>query len=147
MSQAELQEFRRHETAMVFQKFGLLPHRNVLDNTLYGLEVQGTYAGPDAVGKAIAGFLGNLDGRLSRIWSGADARERADAAHTLAGAAGALGLLDLATHCRRLASDRGDSPTASLRQDRDILASSAGRTVAALREVRDKLAAGSSRQE
>ncbi len=41
MSQAELQESRRHETAMVFQKFGLLPHRNVLDNTLYGLEVQG----------------------------------------------------------------------------------------------------------
>lgn len=117
----------------------------VLDESFLAAQV--TYAGPDAVGKAIAGFLGNLDGRLSRIWSGADARERADAAHTLAGAAGALGLLDLATHCRRLASDRGDSPTASLRQDRDILASSARRAVAALREVRDKLAAGSSRQE
>ncbi|MBB4630186.1 ATP-binding protein [Paracoccus denitrificans] len=117
----------------------------VLDESFLAAQV--TYAGPDAVGKAIAGFLGNLDGRLSRIWSGADARERADAAHMLAGAAGALGLLDLATHCRRLASDRGDSPTASLRQDRDILASSAGRAVAALREVRDKLAAGSSRQD
>lgn len=33
------------------------------------LAAQVTYAGPDAVGKAIAGFLGNLDGRLSRIWS------------------------------------------------------------------------------
>lgn len=41
MSAKELREFRRHKTAMVFQKFGLLPHRTVLDNTLYGLEVQG----------------------------------------------------------------------------------------------------------
>ncbi|KAB0682658.1 quaternary amine ABC transporter ATP-binding protein [Aureimonas leprariae] len=36
-----LQEFRRHRTAMVFQKFALLPHRNVLENTVYGLEIQG----------------------------------------------------------------------------------------------------------
>jgi glycine betaine/proline transport system ATP-binding protein len=37
----DLRDFRRHKTAMVFQKFGLLPHRNVLENTVYGLEVQG----------------------------------------------------------------------------------------------------------
>ncbi|MBD0416989.1 quaternary amine ABC transporter ATP-binding protein [Oryzicola mucosus] len=37
----DLREFRRHKTAMVFQKFGLLPHRTVLENTVYGLEVQG----------------------------------------------------------------------------------------------------------
>ncbi|PIE15595.1 MAG: proline/glycine betaine ABC transporter ATP-binding protein [Rhodobacterales bacterium] len=41
MSRADLQEFRRHKTAMVFQKFALLPHRTVLDNTLFGIELQG----------------------------------------------------------------------------------------------------------
>lgn len=41
MNPNELREFRRHQTAMVFQKFALLPHRNVIDNTLYGLDVQG----------------------------------------------------------------------------------------------------------
>lgn len=41
MSPEELQDFRRHKTAMVFQKFGLLPHRTVLENTLYGLDIQG----------------------------------------------------------------------------------------------------------
>lgn len=41
MSPEVLREFRRHKTAMVFQKFALLPNRTVLENTGYGLEVQG----------------------------------------------------------------------------------------------------------
>ncbi len=41
MSESDLREFRRHKTAMVFQKFSLLPHRTVIKNTLFGLELQG----------------------------------------------------------------------------------------------------------
>ena len=39
-SEVELTEFRRKKTAMVFQQFGLLPHRTVLDNAAFGLEIQ-----------------------------------------------------------------------------------------------------------
>ena len=41
MNDKDLTAFRRRETAMVFQHFGLLPHRSVLDNVAYGLQVQG----------------------------------------------------------------------------------------------------------
>lgn len=40
MTAAELLAFRRAQTGMVFQKFALLPHRNVMENTLYGLEIR-----------------------------------------------------------------------------------------------------------
>jgi len=38
----ELRDLRRRKVSMVFQHFGLLPHRRVLDNVSYGLEVRGT---------------------------------------------------------------------------------------------------------
>ncbi|GAA3470965.1 quaternary amine ABC transporter ATP-binding protein [Nonomuraea roseola] len=40
-SPARLRELRRHRVSMVFQHFGLLPHRKVIDNVAYGLEIQG----------------------------------------------------------------------------------------------------------
>jgi glycine betaine/proline transport system ATP-binding protein len=41
MDKSRLRELRRHRASMVFQHFGLLPHRSVLDNIAYGLEIQG----------------------------------------------------------------------------------------------------------
>lgn len=40
-NQAELRQFRQRGAAMVFQNFGLMDHRSVLDNVCYGLEIQG----------------------------------------------------------------------------------------------------------
>ncbi len=37
----QLQQFRRHKMSMVFQRFGLMPHRTVLQNVGYGLHIQG----------------------------------------------------------------------------------------------------------
>ena len=41
VSEKELLQVRRKELAMVFQNFGLLPHRSVLHNIAFGLELQG----------------------------------------------------------------------------------------------------------
>jgi len=37
-----LRDLRRQRISMVFQHFGLLPHRRVVDNVAYGLEIRGT---------------------------------------------------------------------------------------------------------
>lgn len=41
MSKDQLREVRRKKISMVFQKFALFPHRTILENTEYGLELQG----------------------------------------------------------------------------------------------------------
>ncbi|MFB3165278.1 glycine betaine/L-proline ABC transporter ATP-binding protein [Neobacillus sp. 179-J 1A1 HS] len=41
MGKEQLREVRRKKISMVFQKFALLPHRTILENVEYGLEVQG----------------------------------------------------------------------------------------------------------
>ena len=41
VSASELREIRQRKVSMVFQHFALLPHRSVLDNAAYPLEIQG----------------------------------------------------------------------------------------------------------
>jgi glycine betaine/proline transport system ATP-binding protein len=60
---AELIELRRHKMGMVFQHFGLLPHRNVLSNVAFPLEVQGVdRAKRDARARDMIRLVG-LEGR------------------------------------------------------------------------------------
>ena len=41
MDMEKLREVRRYKMSMVFQNFGLLPHRNVVNNVEFGLEISG----------------------------------------------------------------------------------------------------------
>ncbi|MET7638055.1 glycine betaine/L-proline ABC transporter ATP-binding protein [Streptomyces sp. NPDC005438] len=86
MDKNRLRELRRHRAAMVFQNFGLLPHRSVLDNVAYGLEIQGL---PKAERRARAeemvekvGLTG-LGGRRPRQLSGGQ-QQRVGLARALA---------------------------------------------------------------
>ena len=48
---AALRELRRHTVSMVFQHFGLLAHRTVIENVAFGLEIQGV-AKPERLARA-----------------------------------------------------------------------------------------------
>jgi glycine betaine/proline transport system ATP-binding protein len=45
MDNQQLTEFRRTQAAMVFQHYGLLPHRTVLENVAFGLKFRKTLNG------------------------------------------------------------------------------------------------------
>lgn len=72
MDDKTLRDFRRNRASMVFQRFALLPHRTVMENTIYGLEIQGM-AEKDAEKQAahwiervgLAGYEENFPGQLS----------------------------------------------------------------------------------
>jgi glycine betaine/proline transport system ATP-binding protein len=72
MSDKSLLETRRKRVSMVFQHFGLLPHRKVIDNIAFGLEVRGEAKGErrnrgqemvDLVG--LSGYENNFPDQLS----------------------------------------------------------------------------------
>ncbi len=72
MGETKLRDLRRYKTSMVFQKFGLLPHRTVIQNVAYGLAIQGM--SEDEAEKrslhwiervGLNGFEGNYPGQLS----------------------------------------------------------------------------------
>jgi glycine betaine/proline transport system ATP-binding protein len=72
MSDKALLDTRRRKVSMVFQHFGLLPHRKVVDNVAFGLEVRGEGKGDrrnraqemvDLVG--LSGYENNYPDQLS----------------------------------------------------------------------------------
>jgi glycine betaine/proline transport system ATP-binding protein len=78
MSESRLRELRRHHVSMVFQHFGLLPHRKVIDNVAYGLEIRGM-AKDDRRAKAqelvdLVGLTGNENAYPDQLSGGMQQR-------------------------------------------------------------------------
>ncbi|MGZ5389982.1 MAG: ATP-binding cassette domain-containing protein, partial [Aeromicrobium sp.] len=78
MSESELRHLRRTHVAMVFQHFGLLPHRRVIDNIAYGLEVRGL-GRKERQAKAhevldLVGLTGNADSYPDQLSGGMQQR-------------------------------------------------------------------------
>ncbi|MFC5337055.1 quaternary amine ABC transporter ATP-binding protein [Leucobacter denitrificans] len=86
LSSAALTEMRRKDWSMVFQHFGLLPHRRVLDNVAYSLEISGVprakrYARAREVIELVG--LGKVEGKYPQELSGG-MRQRVGLARALA---------------------------------------------------------------
>ena len=78
MSDSRLRELRRKHVSMVFQHFGLLPHRKVIDNVAYGLEIRGE-SKADRRSKAqelvdLVGLTGNEDAYPDQLSGGMQQR-------------------------------------------------------------------------
>jgi glycine betaine/proline transport system ATP-binding protein len=74
----ELLNLRRNTVSMVFQHFGLLPHRSLLDNVAFGLEVRGV-AKPERRAKAaevleLVGLAGMGDRKPDQLSGGMQQR-------------------------------------------------------------------------
>lgn len=74
----ELRDIRTHKMSMVFQHFGLFPHRTVMENTIYGLEIQGQDATESLkIGQEVLAMVGLEqwgDSKISQLSGGMQQR-------------------------------------------------------------------------
>lgn len=89
MTDDELRELRRHDLSMVFQHFGLLPHRSVEDNVSFGLEIRGEHGHKKEEKAAVAidqvGLKGWEKSRIHELSGGM--QQRVGLARAIAGGA------------------------------------------------------------